>query len=309
MSTSLQILIFAAATLGFLGLAGLLTRSKEDKHRSARLSGNSAKASKEAEKEHKDIKSLLTEILEPVGRMLSTSHNQFKLKQDLQKAGYFGSRPITIFLGAKVAVAVVLPGLFLIYRSMLDLSLPMTLLAVGVLVVLGLRLPGFWLARSIKMREERLKSQLPDCLDLMVVCVESGLGMDSALLKISEKMSAACADMAQELRLVHLEMQAGNPRRDALRNLADRTGVKEIQSLVAKMIQSEKFGTSVAKALRVHADTIREKRKQAAEEKAGKTAVKMLFPLIFFIFPALFVAILGPAIIQIMKAFKDGVGG
>jgi len=308
MSISILIVIFAAITLAFLGVANVFARSKEDKQHAQRLSGR-PRGRQAQTVGHTDLKSVVSSILEPVGKLLATSHDQFKLRQDMQRAGYYGARPITIFLGAKVATAIVLPAGFLVYRSVLDLDLKLTLLAMVVLLILGLRLPSFWLARQIRSRCRRLKSDLPDCLDLMVVCVESGLGIDAALLKISEKMNLTCPDLAQELRLVHLEMQAGKPRLESLHNLAERTGVKEIRSLVAKLIQSERFGTSIAKALRVHADTIREKRKQNAEEKAGKTAVKMLFPLIFFIFPALFVAILGPAIIQMIAAFGGGLGG
>jgi len=306
---AIQIIVFVATVVGFLGVANYLAYRREEKEHTQRLSGKPRGSLPDRNKQHTEIKSLLSNLLEPVGKLLSTSQNQHKIKQDLQRAGFYGSRPVTIFLGAKVAITIALPMVFLLYRSMLDLPLNMTLLAMAALAVLGMRLPSFWLARRIKARGRRLKSDLPDCLDLMVVCVESGLGIDSALLKISEKMTDTCPDLAQELRLVHLEMQAGLPRQKALHNLADRTGVKEIQSLVAKLIQSEKFGTSIAKALRVHADTIREKRKQAAEEQAGKTAVKLLFPLIFFIFPALFVAILGPAIIQMIAALGNGIGG
>ena len=306
MSVSLQIIIFVASTLAFLAIASFLARSKESHQRSQRLAGKTGGGAARA-KERKSIKSLATSVLEPAGKLFSGTRNQFKLRQDLQGAGYFSPRSVTVFMGAKVAAAAGLPLVFLVYRSMLSLPMNLTLVVLAVLVVLGLRLPSFWLARKITARRERLRSELPDCLDLMVVCVESGLGMDAALLKISEKMSSNCADLARELKLVHLEMQAGQPRQEALRHLADRTGVKEIQSLVAKLIQSEKFGTSIAKSLRVHADAIREKRKQHAEEQAGKTAVKLLFPLIFFIFPALFVAILGPAIIQMVKAL-GGMG-
>ena len=299
MTVPIQIVVFVAVTLAFLAIAHFMSRSKEIRQRSARLSG---KAKQSAPRQHTDAKSLVLGILEPAGKLFSRSSNQSKLRQDLQSAGYFSPRTVTVFMGAKVAMAIGLPALFFIYRSVFGLPMNTTLLIMAVLVVLGLRLPAFWLARSVSARRERLRAQLPDCLDLMVVCVESGLGMDAALMKISEKMSAACGDLAQELRMVHLEMQAGQPRQDALRHLGDRTGVKELQSLVAKLIQSEKFGTSIAKSLRIHADAIREKRKQRAEEQAGKTAVKMLIPLVFFIFPALFVAILGPAAIQMAKA-------
>jgi len=310
MTTSVQIIIFVATTLGFLALANFLTRARESHQRTKRLAGKGSGSGLPKPRQHTDVKSLVLSVLEPAGRLFSSSRNQDKLRLDMHAAGIYSQRAATIFVGAKVAGAVALPVLFFIYRSFFGLPLNMTIICMAILVVAGLRMPSFWLARRVKSRRERLRAELPDCLDLMVVCVESGLGIDSALLKISEKMAAGCPDLSSELRMVHLEMQAGQPRQDALRHLGDRTGVKEIQSLVAKLIQSDKFGTSIAKSLRVHADAIREKRRQRAEEQAGKTAVKLLIPLVFFIFPALFVAILGPAVIQMLKALTgSGFGG
>ena len=302
MTTSIQIIVFVATTLGFLALASFLTRAQESQQRTKRLTGKGSNSAIPKPRQHTDVKALVLSVLEPAGRLFSSSRNQDKLRLDLHAAGVYSQRAATIFIGAKVVAAVALPVLFFIYRSFLGLPLNMSIICMAILVVVGLRMPTFWLARRVKNRRERLRAELPDCLDLMVVCVESGLGIDSALLKISEKMAAGCPDLSAELRMVHLEMQAGQPRQDALRHLGDRTGVKEIQSLVAKLIQSDKFGTSIAKSLRVHADAIREKRRQRAEEQAGKTAVKLLIPLVFFIFPALFVAILGPAVIQMLKA-------
>jgi len=307
MSTSIQILVFIATTAAFLGIANFFASSREEKQRHDRLSGRRPR-SQAAVVQKTDFKSVITGFLEPVGKRLSSKQNQNKLRRDLQTAGYYGTRPVTVFLGARLVLTIVLPVVFVVYGSVLNMPLNFTFMMVVVLAVLGLRMPGFWLARKITRRRASLQRGLPDCLDLLVVCVESGLGIDSAILKISEKMTVACPELAQELRFVHLEMQAGQTRRDALRHLGERTGVKDIQSLVAKLIQSEKFGTGVAKSLRVHADTIREKRKQQAEEQAGKTAVKLLFPLVLFIFPALFVAILGPAILRMIEALGKGLG-
>jgi len=306
MSASIQILVFIATTAAFLGIANFLAGAREEKQRHDRLSGRRPRRADPVQKTN--IKSLLTGFLEPVGKRLSSSQNQSKLRRDLQTAGYYGTRPVTVFLGARLVLTIALPVLFVVYGSVLNMPLNFTFMMVIVLAVLGLRMPGFWLARKITRRRASLQAGLPDCLDLLVVCVESGLGIDSAILKISEKMAVASPELAQELHFVHLEMQAGQTRQDALRHLGGRTGVKDIQSLVAKLIQSEKFGTGVAKSLRVHADTIREKRKQQAEEQAGKTAVKLLFPLVLFIFPALFVAILGPAVLRMIEAIGKGLG-
>ena len=255
----------------------------------------------------RSLKTLIADkLFVPVGKMLSSPRGHFRLRQQLQMAGYHGNRPVTMFLGAKIILAIGLPAAFWLYRSILDLPMQQSLLLAAILAIVGSRLPGVWLGRCIRKRQEKLRSDLPDCLDLLVVSVEAGMGLDSALLKISEKMGKRCMELASELQLVHLEMQAGKPRNDALRSLADRTGVKEIEALVAKLIQAEKFGTSIAKSLRVHSEVIRDKRRQRAEERAAKTVVKLLFPLVFFIFPALFVVILGPAAMQIMTAMKAG---
>ena len=256
----------------------------------------------------KSLKSLIaTRIFEPVGKKLASPRDQTKLRKDLQMAGYHSPKAITMFMGSKVSLAVGLPLAFWLYRSLLGLPVNVSIIVAMLVGVLGLRLPSFWLQRSIKKRQNKLRSDLPDCLDLLVVSVEAGLGLDSALLKISEKLGRRCTEMASELHMVHLEVQAGRPRHKALKALGERTGVKELQSLVAKLIQAEKFGTSIARSLRVHADSIREKRRQLAEEKAGKTVVKMMIPLVFFIFPALFVVILGPAAMRVAKAMADGI--
>jgi tight adherence protein C len=142
---------------------------------------------------------------------------------------------------------------------------------------------------------------LPDALDLMVVCVEAGLGLDQAILKTSEELRVTHPDICDELNLVNLELRAGKPRKEALKNLADRTGVEDINGLVSMLIQTDRFGTSIAQSLRVHSDALRTKRRQRAEERAHKVSVKLVFPLVFLIFPAMFVTILGPGIIKIIQ--------
>jgi tight adherence protein C len=163
---------------------------------------------------------------------------------------------------------------------------------------LGFFMPRFFLKRMIKDRQQRIRIALPDALDLTVICVEAGLALDQALMRVGKDLHHAHPDLSDEFHLVNLEMRAGKPRAEALRNLVDRTGVDDIKSLVGTLIQTDRFGTSVAQALRVHSDSLRTARRQRAEEQAAKTTIKMVPPLVLFILvPFLFVTI-GPALIQ-----------
>jgi tight adherence protein C len=168
-------------------------------------------------------------------------------------------------------------------------------------VIIGYLLPEAWLSWRVRARQHRLRRALPDCLDLLVICVEAGLGLDQALMKVAQEMRVTHPELSEELHLVNLEMRIGKSRLDALRELARRTGLEDIKSLVAMLIQTERFGTSVAQSLRVYSDDLRVKRRQRAEEMSAKTAVKMVPPLVIFIFPALMVVILGPAVITLFR--------
>jgi tight adherence protein C len=170
-----------------------------------------------------------------------------------------------------------------------------------VMAALGYVLPAVILARLAKKRQHKMRLGLPDALDLLVVSVEAGLGLDQAIQRVGQELSYAHPDLCDELRLINLELRAGKARADALHNLGERTGVEDITSLVAMLVQTDKFGTSVAQSLRVHSETVRTKRRQRAEEAAAKTGVKMVFPLVFCIFPAIWVVTIGPAAIKFIK--------
>ena len=172
------------------------------------------------------------------------------------------------------------------------------------IAALGWTVPPFYVRYRISKRQKEIVRALPDALDMMVVCVEAGLALNQALLRVSEEIVNVSPLMGEQLALVNLEIRAGTAREEALRNLADRTGVADIRALVAMLIQTDRFGTSIATALRVHADTLRSKRRQRAEEAAAKTTIKLIFPLVFFVFPAMFVVILGPALIQIVRTLQ-----
>ena len=213
------------------------------------------------------------------------------------------------------------------FKALRTLTLPMVTFVAGTLtgalprgpvaLALALLLPaalGYWgpsllLAQRVRERQRLIFEAFPDALDLMTVCVEAGLGTEAALLRVAADLAPQSPALADELRLVNLELRAGATRERALRNLALRTGVEEVEAFVTTLIQAERFGTRVAQALRVHADTLRTLRRQRAEEAAAKIALKLLFPLIFFIFPALMVVLLGPAILQIRRVLLPAMGG
>jgi tight adherence protein C len=177
------------------------------------------------------------------------------------------------------------------------------------LAAIGYYLPNLVLARMVFLRQRELFENFPDAIDLMTVCVEAGLGLDAAMNKVAEEIRIKSKVLAEELHLVNLEMRAGRTREQALRNLALRTGVEEVEGLVTMLIQADRFGTSIAASLRVHSDMLRTKRRQKAEEAAAKIALKLLFPLIFFIFPSLLLVLLGPAFIQIYRILLPTLAG
>jgi tight adherence protein C len=219
-----------------------------------------------------------------------------KLKARLVAAGYRGSEALGVFVGIRLGFAMLV---FALFSTPLFIK-PNVLFALGG-AALGYLLPGMMLGRLAKKRQHRIRLSLADALDLLVVSVEAGLGLDQALQRVGEELAFAHPDLSEELRLVNLELRAGKARSEALRNLGDRTGVDDLSSLATMLIQTDKFGTSVAQSLRVHSDTLRTKRRQRAEEAAAKTGVKMVFPLVFCIFPAIWVVTIGPAAIKFVQ--------
>jgi tight adherence protein C len=217
-----------------------------------------------------------------------------KLRGRLMSAGYRAEEALTLFVGIRVGCAL---AFFAIASIMLRSSLPIALVASAI----GYVLPGMVIARMAKRRQHRMRLSLPDALDLLVVSVEAGLGLDQAIQRVADELFLVHPELSEELRLVHLEVRAGTARAEALKNLASRTQVDDLSSLVTMLVQTDKFGTSVAQALRVHSDSLRTKRRQRAEEAAAKTGAKMVFPLVFCIFPAIWVVTIGPAAIKFVE--------
>ncbi len=252
----------------------------------------------------------LTGVIQALGERVESGRRDLPaLRLRLVQAGYPNASAVATYLGVRMGLPAVLGlGLFWLLPTM---GQPW---AVGVLAgvwaaAIGYVLPSFYVGARIKRRQKQMQKALPDALDLLVVCVEAGLGLNQALVRVAEEIERVSPVLSEQIALVNLEIRAGTPRDEAFRHLGDRTGLQDIKSLMAMLIQTDRFGTSIATALRVQADTLRTKRRQRAEEAAAKTTIKLVFPLVLFIFPALFVVILGPALIQIFEALGQFGGG
>jgi len=251
---------------------------------------------------------ILKQVLDFIGslgkRLTPEKSSDFpQLRLKFLKAGFRRPSVPHIYWGIKGILAICLPLIFLAGRfSVFEISsLPLTVTICLFFGFAGLYLPDLWLQLRIAKRQRKILEALPDTLDLLVICVEAGLGLDAAIFRVAEEISLTSKELGQELKLLNLEMRAGMLRRDALRNLAKRTDIDALHSLVTVLIQTEKFGTSIVQALRVYSDAFRTERFQRAEEIAAKLPVKLLFPMILFIFPSLFVVIMGPAAIRVYQ--------
>ena len=219
----------------------------------------------------------------------------------LNQAGIRSAGAYQIYLLIRWAMPVLLVVLAVVYGKVTGISTKSIFLIVLVAGIVGILLPDFVLRWKIRKRQEEITDSLPDGLDLLVVCVEAGLGLNAAFIKITEEFHISSPALSEEFDIVNREMVAGKPRQDALRALAERTGVEDVKSLTAMLIQTEKLGTSLAQSLRVHSDSLRTRRRQKAEERAAKTTIKLVFPLVFLLFPSLFIVILGPGVITIIQ--------
>lgn len=215
----------------------------------------------------------------------------------MMRAGYRSSDAMLAMRGMTVISPVALV-LFVLLTGIYRYN---PVFVVLIAAILGYMLPGFWLSWRVRVRQRRLRLALPDGLDLLVICVEVGLGLDQSILRVAQELRIIHPELSEELQMVNLEMRVGKTRVEALRELARRTGLEDLKSLVAMLIQTERFGTSIAQSLRIHSDELRTRRRQRAEEMSAKTTVKMVPALVLFIFPALMVVILGPAVIQLMR--------
>jgi tight adherence protein C len=244
--------------------------------------------------------------IENLGAQMPVAPREHSKYTKMLEAAGLRSESLYLFIGSKLALALILPALFVFFYAVPRgvLMETQSLLYITALVIIGFLLPSVWLTYKVKNRKIEIFHTLPDILDLLTVCVEAGLGIDAALNRTCDTPQFEGNPLAEELKTAARQIRAGKPRSDALNDMAERTMVDDIEAFVTMLVQTERFGTSLSLALRVHSDSLRTKRRQIAEEKAAKTAVKILFPLLFFIFPALMIVLIGPAFFKLTDIFK-----
>jgi tight adherence protein C len=298
--------VLAVLAIGLI-IYSLWPRKKDDRDVVKRRLGGRRVVDDEASIQQKARESATSGLVRKATPMLSrlvmpvSEAEQTNLRLKLASAGYRQAQAQTIYLGSKTILAVLglaagLAGGLSMHKPMM-MVVGMTAFAAGA----GLMLPDFWLSITAGGRKQKIRYGLPDTLDLLVVSVESGLALDAALKRVGDEMASVHPELSEEMRIATMETQMGLRREEALENMARRTGLDEVKSLVSVVVQAEKFGTSIAKALRNQADALRTKRRQQAEERAQKTAVKLMIPLVLFIFPAMGVVLGGPAVINFMR--------
>jgi tight adherence protein C len=248
----------------------------------------------------------LREVIRVLGQRVERGGIDLEgLSKKLIQAGYWAPEAVRIFLGVRVVLAVSLTVVCLGVGALFDFRILATVLVAFWFAILGWLAPGWYVANRRRLRRIEINLVLADALDLLVACVEAGMGLNQAMVRVSDELRNVSQALAEEFTMVNLEIRAGSSRSQALRNLAERTGIEDVQNLVSTMIQTDRFGTSIGRALRVQADTLRQKRRQRAEEAAAKTTIKLLFPLVLFVFPALFVVVLGPGVIMVVTALLE----
>ncbi len=297
----LALLTFVAVFF-LIGSAGLLVF-----YRGAMLQRLTAVISPESEPESwltrlraRGAKSSLQAMVKPFDKLLPKSPAEISVAQQrLMRAGYRDASAIRIFYGAKVLV----PLWLAVLAALTGISQYGPFFIYAVALGGGYLVPDFWVGRQIMKRQMNIRIGLPELLDLMVICIEAGLSLDQALARAGEELGTSQPELSDEVGLTLLEQRAGRPRADAWRHLAERVDIDVVRTLVSSVIQADQFGTSISKTLRVYSDTLRIQRRQRVEELAAKTPVKMVFPLVLFIFPSLFVVVLGPAMIIMSESF------
>jgi tight adherence protein C len=245
-------------------------------------------------------------ILSRLGKNIPMRPQDLGKYQKMLVAAGIKKERVPIFMGVKVSLTVLLPVAYLVFYGLpfeKDFTTKL-LLTVG-LAIAGYLLPTYWLLRKVKQRQTGIFHALPDLLDLMTICVEAGMSMDAAMIKVCEDQQFQKTQLAKEVRIAINETRTGKPRLDALRDMGERTMVDDLKSFAAMLVQTEKLGTSLGESLRIFSDSLRTIRRQIAEEAAAKTAVKLIFPLVFFIFPAILIVILGPGMIRIARLFSE----
>jgi len=298
------ILSFASVFFLIIGLAAVarLIRHPVDS-RLERLRPNAPAASTNMMYTEVNQQSIVANLGQRVAPTDPFKRSMIKLR--LAMAGYYSEASIYNYWGIKMVTTFIPPFLVFMLLTMRHLPAAYTVMPVLSAMGIGLLLPDVFLFLRKRSRQDEIFKGLPDALDLLLVCVEAGLGLDAAMQKVCDELGLGCRILIEELQLTCTAIRFGQDRNEALHDLGERTGVLDLKSLVAVLVQADRFGVSIGQALRVHADDMRTRRRQRAEELAAKTTVKLIFPLVLFIFPAIFVVLGGPAVIRIMENFMN----
>jgi tight adherence protein C len=306
MVTLIAVSAAVAAALVVLLVAQLVpARSAEVTRRVAEVTAIGAPKTAVARRRRQDQRERIQQLLERVGSQIrGQGPSEDATRTMLIHAGYRHPKAVAMYAATRLLLAGVLAGLSALAVPVAGGTAGVTLFVAMYLAAIGYIAPLLVVRLKVRRRQKELQLALPDALDLLVVCVEAGLGLNQAFVRISEEIHPVSAVTAAEFHLMNLEIRAGTPRDEALRGLFERTGVEDVRSLTTMLIQADRFGTSVANALRIHSETLRDKRRQRAEEAAAKTTIKIVFPLVFCIFPAMFVVLLGPGLIQMVESFS-----
>lgn len=308
----LLLMFVAVGALAFAVVLMIAKGSDQTQTRLARLIGlrDDASDAKKPKLLERESGGLAARISRPMHRQAALDDRSMRntLRLSLIQAGFRSDAAIFNYLAAKILLPIVLVGGYLLSRFFYEVTLNMILFVI-ILAAIGYLLPNVWVWMMIRARQDRIFKGLPDALDLMVVCVESGLGLDMTFKRVGEEIQMTCKDLSDEFTLTTLEIRAGKSRDEAFKNLALRANAPEVHNLMTVLTQTSRFGTSLATALRVHADAMRVKRRQIAEETAAKSTVKLVFPLVLFIFPAIFVVLIGPGAIRIIKQLLPAISG
>lgn len=309
---ALQILIFLTASLLFGGIVFLFNRRNQISERLNRLLSSKSTPEVTPGKlfEDKTNPGLTAKYIQPIHKVIAPTNfsDQKMIRLRLIQAGLRSNNAYANYLAAKVILAVIFPLPYLAFSAYYNLS-PMAITIAALLALAGFFLPNFVVLHLISKRQLGMSRALPDAVDLMVVCVEAGLGLDMTFKRVGEEVRYLSRNLSDEFHLTSLEVMAGKTREESFKNMASRTGIPEVHNLMNILSQTSRLGTSMANALRVHADAMRIKRRQLAEEQAAKSGVKLIFPLILFIFPAILIVLAGPAAIKIMKSLFPVFGG
>ncbi len=299
----IAVLIMTAVTMAvFVAAVAVPARPRTIRRRLAAIDDQRDRSTPRRQRRNRQKREQLEALAQALGdRVVTRRSNVSETRLSLLRAGFRGANAVPVYYTVRILLGAGFAFGATVLATIVGAPVLASLFGMLVFAAFGWLLPQVLVSRRKRKRSFEIQIALPDMLDMMVVCVEAGLGLNQAMDRVASELTQLSRILSDELRIVNLEMETGTPREDALRNLAERSDNEDLQSLVAMLIQTDRFGTSIARALRVHSKSLRIKRRQRAEEAAAKTTIKLVFPLVLFIFPAMFVVILAPAVLHIIR--------